>query len=260
MGCWVFSKPHVAAALALAILLCNAPLSSSVPTPPPPPPRDSTGEDGDGFTMTRSDVHTLVLFVYGLVGIFALIPFVLCVYELLKQRTVVTVQVVVSARGGDIGSALHDAAAGAVGWRGTLKGTIKKLVGEQQNFIYGSTSVKVRRGTTYRGLRQHLADLASKEVKKLEIQRVKLQNGLLVPKLVPKQNKDYTLVTIVVALRGAHQLPSVDSSSEEMKDALKHLDTKLNQILVAEVVWGYKDPFAAMGLLESCPNLKSFIS
>ncbi|CAI0399051.1 unnamed protein product [Linum tenue] len=29
---------------------------------------------------------------------------------------------------------------------------------------------------------------------------------------------------------------------------------------VAEVVWGYKDPFAAMGLLESCPNLKSFIS
>ncbi|CAI0539898.1 unnamed protein product [Linum tenue] len=219
MGCWVFSKPHVAAALALAILLCNAPLSSSIPAPPP---RDSTGEDGDGFTITRSEVHALVLFVYGLVGSFALMPFVLFVYEFLKQRTVVTVQVVVSARGGDIGSALHDVAAGAVGWRGTLKGTIKKLVGEQQNFIYGSSSVKVRRGTTYRGLRRHLADLASKEVKKLEIQRVKLQNGLLVPKLVPKQNKDYTLV--------------------------------------AEVVWGYKDPFAAMGLLESCPNLKSFIS
>ncbi|CAI0539897.1 unnamed protein product [Linum tenue] len=219
MGCWVFSKPHVAVALALALLLCNAPLSSSVPAPPP---RNSTGEDGDEFRMTRRD-WTGVLLVYGPpMGIALLMGLLFHMCDLLKHRTLVTVQVVVSARGGDIGGALHDVAASAFHWTESMEGTIRKLVGEQQNFIYGSTSVKVRRGITYHGLKRHLGDLASKEMKKLEIQRVKLENGQLVPKLGLKQNKDYTLV--------------------------------------AEVIWGYKDPFAAMRLLDSCPNLKSFVA
>ncbi|CAN0856934.1 hypothetical protein LINGRAHAP2_LOCUS6612 [Linum grandiflorum] len=169
--------------------------------------------------------------------------------------TILTIQVMLSDRAGDIGSVLLDifrANSRTQSQTPILKGTIDALLKHQKSFIYGSTSVQVipQEGDIWN------MDIMKKQEKQLRIQRARLDNGQRVPMLAPKQKKDNTLVIIMVATDGVHKLPSIHNS-EGVKEALNYLDTKLAIIHAAHVVWSYQDPLPLQELLEICPDLNS---
>ncbi|CAL1396759.1 unnamed protein product [Linum trigynum] len=257
------SATNLAAAMALFffILLASAHTSSPVPpssSAPPPLP-----DDDDVITLkdikTTYLMPTLVLFVFICFTLACL-----CISVGGSNETVLKVQVVLSARAGDTGRVLRDIFANTnrpepmtSSKKTVLKEIINALLEHQSSFIYGSsTSVKGKPSDDLWPLK----GMVREEERKLRIEREYVYNNLLVPKLAPKQDKDYTVVVIMVHAEGDHKLPAV-SSSVDVKEALNYLETKLfSRVLDVEVMWVYQDPLRIVELLDGYPDLNSILA
>ncbi|CAN0856928.1 hypothetical protein LINGRAHAP2_LOCUS6612 [Linum grandiflorum] len=250
-------KTSLTLAFVFAVFLINSHLSS--PASPPPLLPDygydynitRTGRDSPLFTAL---IWTVAPLVFVLIFVLWVCPVAMRITQG-RNTTILTVQVLLSDRAGDIGSVLLDifrTNSLTLSQTLILKGTIDALLKHQKSFIYGSTSVQVipQEGDIWN------MDIMKKQEKQLRIQRARLDNGQRVPMLAPKQKKDNTLVIIMVATDGVHKLPSIHNS-EGVKEALNYLDTKLAIIHAAHVVWSYQDPLPLQELLEICPDLNS---
>ncbi|CAN0856926.1 hypothetical protein LINGRAHAP2_LOCUS6612 [Linum grandiflorum] len=246
-------KTSLTLAFVFAVFLINSHLSS--PASPPPLLPDygydynitRTGRDSPLFTAL---IWTVAPLVFVLIFVLWVCPVAMRITQG-RNTTILTVQVLLSDRAGDIGSVLLDifrTNSLTLSQTLILKGTIDALLKHQKSFIYGSTSVQ----RTYGDIR----NVMKKHEEKFRIRRDMIENGQKVPALPPKQQKDNTLVIIMVAADGAHKLPSIDNS-DSVKEALSYLDTKLPKILAADVMWSYQDPLLLQELLEICPDLKS---
>ncbi|CAN0856836.1 hypothetical protein LINGRAHAP2_LOCUS6593 [Linum grandiflorum] len=236
---------HSALALALAILFINPNLSSSSSAPPPLPASEyhvptSLGE------IVRIWIPPVML---------CAIFFFVC-YRILivAGRPIVMVQVVLSARAGDVGIVLHDIAKRSRPGESILKETVNTLLGHQQNIIYGSTSVKHRQI-------ELLHILVEKQLTKQGIRMpwVILNNYKNVPQRIPKHAKDYTLVTIVAAVGRGQTLPTIVETSADMKEVLNLLITEM-RVTEDRVIWAHIDPLSVEDLLQSCPDLISILA
>ncbi|CAI0428514.1 unnamed protein product [Linum tenue] len=100
--------------------------------------------------------------------------------------------VVLSARAGDTGRVLRDIFANTNRpesiTSSKLKETINALLEHQSSFIYGSSTSGKALGWFW-----PLKGMAREEERKLRIEREYVYNYQLVPKLAPKQDKDYTV-------------------------------------------------------------------
>ncbi|CAI0465981.1 unnamed protein product [Linum tenue] len=254
------SATNLAAAMALSFFILLAAAHTSSPVPPsssaPPPLPD----DDDVITLkdkkTAYLMPTLVLFVF-----ICLTLACLCILGGGSNGTVLKVQVVLSARAGDTGRVLRDIFANTNRpesiTSSKLKETINALLEHQSSFIYGSsTSVEGKSSDGFWPLK----GMVREEERKLRIEREYVYNNQLVPKLAPKQDKDYTVVVIMVHAAGDHKLPAV-SSSVDVKEALNYLETKLfSRVLGVEVMWAYQDPLRIVELLDSYPDLNCILA
>ncbi|CAL1396761.1 unnamed protein product [Linum trigynum] len=261
------SATNLAAAMALSffILFVSARTSSLDPPQSPAP----------SPLPARVDSTTVVLLTCA--GLIVIMVVAMACMSICKPRrstgggydgTVLKVQVVLSARAGDIGRVLRDIFANTnrpepitESKKTVLRETINALLEHQNSFIYGSTSVK---GKPSDGICSSFAigpleGMVRKEMRKLRIERECLYNYRLVPKLPPKQDKDYTVVMIMVLAAGEHKLPAV-SSSVDVKEALNYLENKFLIIQDVEVMWAYQDPLRIVELLDSYPNLYSILA
>ncbi|CAN1129257.1 hypothetical protein LINPERPRIM_LOCUS17333 [Linum perenne] len=246
-------ESHLAFALGLAILFSKPYLSSSFPKLLPVP------EDGDynDMPLTESErKFELHLNIIGgsIVLLAAICTACACVWH---KCTIAMVQVVLSARAGDVGIVLYDIAKRSPKRESTLKETVNTLLGHQQSILYGS-AVTVTRGLW---ITESLMSFAEKQAKKQGIgRRVLLDNHKIVPKPIRKQAKDYTLVTIMAFIDGAQTLATI-VTREDMKEALNFLITDSDARIVAgEVIWAHRDPLSMGDVLESYPDLKAILS
>ncbi|CAN1129205.1 hypothetical protein LINPERPRIM_LOCUS17296 [Linum perenne] len=246
----------LALALSLAVFLNNAHLSS--PVSPPLPAQDDLNITGQPLSEKTFIIWSVMSILMSFVVAFLLIASLLiaCARLCRRKTTILMVRVLVSDKAGDIGSVLRDLFPTnniTQSQTPVLKGTINALLKHQRSFIYGSTSAQVKSKI----LEERWSNLIlRREVEKLGIQSKSLDNHQQVPILAPKQKKDNTLVIIMVVADGVHKLPSIDNS-EDVKEALNYLDTKLPNILAADVIWSYEDPMLLQKLLEIFPDLKS---
>ncbi|CAN1807905.1 hypothetical protein LINPERHAP1_LOCUS25223 [Linum perenne] len=263
----------LALALSLAVFLNNAHLS---PVSPPLPAQDDLNITGQPLSEKTFIIWSVMSILMSFVVAFLLIA---CARLCRRKTTILMVRVLVSDKAGDIGSVLRDLFPTnniTQSQTPVLKGTINALLKHQRSFIYGSTSAQVKSKI----LEERWSNLIlRREVEKLGIQSKSLDNHQQVPILAPKQKKDntgkfpifhllelefcltfycyfYTQVIIMVVADGVHKLPSIDNS-EDVKEALNYLDTKLPNILAADVIWSYEDPMLLQKLLEIFPDLKS---
>ncbi|CAN1807848.1 hypothetical protein LINPERHAP1_LOCUS25192 [Linum perenne] len=240
-------ESHLAFALALAILFSKPYLSSSFPKLLLVP------EEGDynDRPLTESErkfEHHLNIIGGSIVLLAAICTACACVWH---KCTIAMVQVVLSARAGDVGIVLYDIAKRSPKRESTLKETVNTLLGHQQSILYGSAVT----------IAESARSFAEKQVKKQGIgQRVLLDNHKIVPKPIRKQGKDYTLVTIIADFDGAQTLATI-VTREDMKQALNFLITDTNSRIVAdEVIWAHRDPLSMGNVLESYPDLKAILA
>ncbi|CAN0856834.1 hypothetical protein LINGRAHAP2_LOCUS6592 [Linum grandiflorum] len=171
-------------ALALAIIPLNHAYQSSSYAPAPLP---------DGKLPDRQ-MDEIFYAVYATMALLLLVNFARsCIFQI---RTILTVQVVLSARAGDIGIVLHDIAHSQLPNQTSLSklnAAVNALLGHQKSFVYGSTSAKILRVRIDLRAGDSLETFVKKQLKK-QGTRQRL-TAYIEPKPAPKLDKDYTMVT-----------------------------------------------------------------
>ncbi|CAN1280197.1 hypothetical protein LINPERPRIM_LOCUS17335 [Linum perenne] len=240
-----FSLDSQLAAFALAlsstISFSHAYQSSSAPSP------------FQQVELTERQQFEIMSIAFATMALLAFLSFSCC--YIFQKRTILMVQVVLSARAGDIGIVLHEIATSPRREQSKLSGAVRALLEHQKSFVYGSTSAKMLRGHNDSQISYSLKKFVKKQMKKQGTRQRLL--SYIEPKPTPKQDKDYTMVTIMAAVKGNQELPSIDTF-EDVKEALNSLVTKLRSAR-AEVIWSHGDPLSMEKLHESFPNLNSIL-
>ncbi|KAK9992612.1 hypothetical protein SO802_027597 [Lithocarpus litseifolius] len=142
-----------------------------------------------------------------------------------------------------------------------LTESIVALLRHQNYWISGYSSVKQKRGVE--AVEREFKQLSAEEREKFEIESLANVDNIKVQRtFIPKDNKlrkDYIVVTLVVAVKGAPNLPAI-RSTEDLRKALHHLNSITSrETLAVEVLWTPQvehDTLSEDELLEKYPILR----
>ncbi|KAK7855164.1 FLUCTUATING-LIGHT-ACCLIMATION protein 1, chloroplastic [Quercus suber] len=198
----------------------------------------------------------------GIFGGFLL--WMVCTYD--TAASVVKIQVGLSGKAHSLQRDLNNlAGAGDTsekkGFHIILTESIVALLRHQNYWISGYSSVKQKRGVE--AVEKEFRQLSAEEREKFEIESlVNVDNIKVQRTFIPKDNKlrnDFIVVTLVVAVRGAPNLPAI-RSTEDLRKALHHLNSITSrETLAVEVLWTPQvehDTLSEDELLEKYPILR----
>ncbi|KAL4642462.1 hypothetical protein ACB092_02G019800 [Castanea dentata] len=202
------------------------------------------------------------LLPFGIFGGFLL--WMICTYD--TAASVVKIQVGLSGKAHSLQRDLNNlAGAGDTsekkGFHIILTESIVALLRHQNYWISGYSSVKQKRGVE--AVEKEFRQLSVEEREKIEIESlVNVDNIKVQRTLIPKDNKlrkDYIVVTLVVAVKGAPNLPEI-RSTEDLRKALHQLNSITSrETLAVEVLWTPQvehDTLSEDELLEKYPILR----
>ncbi|WRX19773.1 Protein of unknown function DUF1517 - like 1 [Theobroma cacao] len=149
----------------------------------------------------------------------------------------------------------------ANGWQLILEETTSSLLRHPDYYLYGYSFVT--RCWTIGGAEQHFKRLSKEERQKFDVESlVNINNFKRTRAVAPKAdkvNKDCIVVTVLVAVQGAHNLPTI-RTTDDVKEALQSLgEICSSKTKGVEILWTPQDETDSLSveeLLENYPQLR----